>query len=465
VVVSVKIRNWNEKNMPVSQKNSTDEIVPPILHYMQVAFTVTTYLTLIISTGVIVSRIGFNTPLLVILPACYILVHIAFHKIYFVDGKLEILPWWKIYRSEYLGRRIGFLLVGFVLTFMLCSLHGGYTGMYFVLMGQTMGMLKLRWALGLVSIELLTLFVQQGAFGNLGILWETYWWFIAIVTPCALITSAAIVALITSHIRSVGLVEELQATRERLEVALAHEAELAVLRERHRVAREMHDVLGHSLILMKLKLETIGKLLQSNPSRAAAEIATSQELLRQSMTDLRASLADLQSDNPGVTDKPVSQDLQEWAGWAAGEARFVVTCNIPPEVERLPLLHRETVRRIGREAVLNVLKHARAQNVTLKISLSETFLDMTIADDGVGLADCAALNKEGHNGVRGMRERVEMLGGTLTLQPNPGGRGLLLQAHLPLPVTETPVLFQPPKIGLPFGLFKPKKPAQSIFGD
>ena len=94
-----------------------------------------------------------------------------------------------------------------------------------------------------------------------------------------------------------------------MEEALAKEKEVAVLRERNRMAREMHDVLGHALVLVAVKIEAAQRLQAVDPVRATAELDATKELVRQSMTDLRVSLADLRSPALEADDQPLTQAL------------------------------------------------------------------------------------------------------------------------------------------------------------
>jgi two-component system sensor histidine kinase UhpB len=98
--------------------------------------------------------------------------------------------------------------------------------------------------------------------------------------------------------------------------------------------------------------------------------------------------------------------------------------------------------RVGREAILNVVKHARAQRAELNVFRKDGAVYLSVADDGVGiphLADgTARLEVAGHYGLRGMRERLEALGGHLAIRPGREGRGTLVLASLPLPPAESP---------------------------
>jgi signal transduction histidine kinase len=248
--------------------------------------------------------------------------------------------------------------------------------------------------------------------------------------------------LIRSRIESEWLVQELRATKQRLEEALAKEKEVAVLRERNRMAREMHDVLGHALSLVAVKIEAAQRLQAVDPERASAELDATKDLVRQSMSDLRASLADLRSPTFEVETKALSQALQEWSARTAREGGFSIECDFEPEVDALPAPIQDALWRVGREAVLNVVKHARAQRVEIYAFQKDGKAYLSVGDDGVGIPHLAEgsarLEVEGHYGLRGMRERLEALGGQLAVKPGRDGHGTLVLANVPLPPTEKP---------------------------
>jgi two-component system sensor histidine kinase DesK len=246
--------------------------------------------------------------------------------------------------------------------------------------------------------------------------------------------------LISSRIRSEYLVHELRATQKQLEEALATEKEVAVLRERNRLAREMHDVLGHSLVLVAVKIEAAQRLQAVDPERAAAELESTKELVRQSMTDLRVSLADLRSPTFEAGKMPLGKALGDWTARTAHEGELSVKFESESGVEALPAPIQDALWRVGREAVLNVVKHARAEHVEVHLFIKDGNVYLSVGDDGVGIAHLAEgtarLEVEGHYGIRGMRERLEVLGGQLTLKPGRDGRGTLLLASVPLPVKD-----------------------------
>ena len=337
-----------------------------------------------------------------------------------------------------------FLGVSFVLVAWMTSLSPTLGATYFPLLAITLGMLPWRSGLPFVALQIGTLLWQ----------WQVIDAILSNQLPLDTLLSIAfsvlvfvayaitITALLRSRINSEMLVRELQATKRQLEEALAQEKEVAVLRERTRMAREMHDGLGHALSLVAVKIEVAQRLQAVDPARAAAELEATKELVRHSMADLRASLADLRNPAFEADGQPLAPALEAWATRTAQEGGIALTCRFEPGAEVLPAPIQDALWRVGREAILNVVKHARARQAELNVFGKDGAIYLSVADDGVGiphLADgTARLEIAGHYGLRGMRERLEALGGQLTIRPVREGRGTLVLASLPLPPAAPP---------------------------
>ncbi len=232
---------------------------------------------------------------------------------------------------------------------------------------------------------------------------------------------------------------ELSDAHKRLADTAEQEQELAVLRERNRLAREMHDTLGHALVLVTVKLEVAQRLHERNPERSNAELAATQQIVRQSMNELRASIANLRS--PTLEHEPVSRALSRFAREMAQRTGIHVTCDLQPDIEVLPEQVEETLWKVGQEAITNIEKHAHASNIFLHMSKCGETVHIRLEDDGVGLphnciqhkanGEIAYVSPSGHYGLSGMTERIERIGGTLSLKPGTE-RGTVVEVVLPL---------------------------------
>ena len=187
---------------------------------------------------------------------------------------------------------------------------------------------------------------------------------------------------------------------------------LAKTAERERIARDMLDILGHSLSLIVLKSELAGRLLGSQPARAALEIAEVESTARQALAEVRKTITGYRSEGFASELARAAQVL-ETAG---------VRLNKPSKAAYLTPRHEATLSLVLREAVTNIVRHAGASECSIEVSTAEDRTQLVIADDGRG-----DIRQEG-NGLRGMRERVQELGGSLSLESN---RGTRLEIELP----------------------------------
>jgi signal transduction histidine kinase len=224
-----------------------------------------------------------------------------------------------------------------------------------------------------------------------------------------------------------GLIAALQATQRALEVARQRDAELAALRECERLARDLHDSLGHALVALSVQLEAVQRLYVVDPPRASAQVDAMKDLTRASMAELRRALEGLRT--PGLGDRSLQQALDALSREVGERTGMEVRCQVTAGADALGPAVSEALWRMAQEALTNVEKHAHARHVQVGVEMEPHAVTMRISDDGSGLPPDAA-SRSGHYGLRGMRERLEGLGGTLTMHSN--GGGTLVEAHLPI---------------------------------
>jgi len=182
---------------------------------------------------------------------------------------------------------------------------------------------------------------------------------------------------------------------------------LAKVAERERIARDLHDVLGHTLSVITLKSELAGKLIDRDPQRAGKEIREVEEISRQALSDVRDAIRGYRSKGL-LAEMAQAKSTLETAG-------VTVRCDASTIV-KLPAMQEGVLTMAVREAVTNVVRHAQARNCSLRLEQQNGACRLEIEDDGRG-----GFQNEG-NGLRGMRERVEMLGGMLTRDTRVGTR-------------------------------------------
>ena len=149
-------------------------------------------------------------------------------------------------------------------------------------------------------------------------------------------------------------------------------------------------------------------------------------LSRSSMEELRRSLADLRA--PGLGERRLSETLRTFANELGPRAKLEIGLRVPAEAVQLQPAVAETLWRVAREALTNIERHARARHATVAVTLEPRLVVLRVQDDGVGLPEDAE-RRPGHFGLRGVRERVEGLGGTLTFNGEPG-QGTVMEARL-----------------------------------
>lgn len=181
-------------------------------------------------------------------------------------------------------------------------------------------------------------------------------------------------------------------------------AELRVQEERTRFARDLHDILGHSLTVITVKAELAGKLLREHPDRAATEVADVEHLARAALADVRAAVAGYRE--PSLAGELVSARA---ALTAAG-----ITPDLPTAVDTVPEDRRELFAWVVREGVTNVVRHSKASRCTVTLRAD----GVEVADDGTGATPSPVA---GGHGLVGLRERAAAAGGVLQVGSLPGG--------------------------------------------
>ena len=200
---------------------------------------------------------------------------------------------------------------------------------------------------------------------------------------------------------------------EKLRLASEEIEHLAKVAERERIARDLHDVLGHTLSIIILKSELAGKLIDRDPDRAKAEIADVEQTSRTALAEVRSTIR-------GYRANTLTGELKQ--AKAALETAGVLVHSESAEIG-LNASQESVLALVLREAVTNIVRHANAKNCRVKLAPMNGKCVLEIQDDGRG-----GVQVEG-SGIRGMRERIELLGGTLERKTD---QGTTLIIQLPL---------------------------------
>ena len=224
------------------------------------------------------------------------------------------------------------------------------------------------------------------------------------------LTIVAIGLMMTAFGRIARTNRELQRTREEL-------ARLAVSEERLRIARDLHDLLGHSLSVISLKTELAHRLVQAEPERAAAELRDIQAVTRDALAGVREAVR-------GYRRPSLAQELEgaRMALRAAG-----IDCELGESGVELPADVDAVFAWAVREGATNVIRHSGAQHCAIRVAADHDRAAVEIDDDGTG----SAVGGESGSGLNGLRERAQRLRGELEVGARPGG-GFRLRLSVPL---------------------------------
>ena len=234
-------------------------------------------------------------------------------------------------------------------------------------------------------------------------------WRIAVLAPALIFT------IVT------GAANVVDAERERVQGRLRRADEeierLAALAERERIARDLHDLLGHTLSIIVVKAELAARLAEGEPTRAAVEMRDVERIGREALAEVRAAV--------------VGYRAEGLRGELDGARRALDAAGVEVEVEGdLPVLsiaHESALALALRESVTNIVRHAGARHATIRIAMEESAVVLEVTDDGRG-----GSGPEG-TGLTGMRERIAALGGSVQRD---GSSGMRVRVSLPPETTK-----------------------------
>lgn len=202
----------------------------------------------------------------------------------------------------------------------------------------------------------------------------------------------------------------------------------AVLAERTRLARDLHDTLEQTLAGIALRLNTAAKLAPHDPEASDIQLQFARNWLHQSQVDLRRSIWDLRSRELEQFD--LASALRHSADQLVEGTEIALEFHASGPACRLPEVLEENLLRIAQEALTNIAKHATASRVEIRLSFALDRVTLEIVDNGVGF-DPARPAKDGHFGVVGMRERIKRVGGTFSLTSAPrAGTRIVIEVPL-----------------------------------
>ena len=219
----------------------------------------------------------------------------------------------------------------------------------------------------------------------------------------------------------------------RVEENREHEARLRVHAERLRIARDLHDAVGHQVALISVQAGAMGYLLDTDLDRARESLAHIQQASEAALEELRLAVGLLRQPGESEPTEPAGGlgRLDELIGSFAATG-LKVTCDVTGQARPLPEAVDLTAYRVIQESLTNAAKHAAGGSASVRLAFRPGVLALAVEDDGPG---GSGTGNEGH-GIVGMRERAAAVGGWVAAGPRNGG-GFQVLAELPLPEAVT----------------------------
>ena len=279
-----------------------------------------------------------------------------------------------------------------------------------------------RWALIVCAALLATIAVMIGLLSGWPSVMPSIFGYLAAIVFSVGFTRIAVREART-RVEVERLAAELREANDRLRVYALQIEELATTEERNRLAREIHDGLGHYLTAISMQLQAARAVWGSDPARVADALGKAQTLAREALADVRRSVGALRA-SP-AEERPLPEALAPLVeeSRAAGLQAELTVNGAPRHVSAQAAL---ALYRVAQEGLTNVCKHARASRVEIVLDYADASgVRLTVRDDGVG-----AQNTNGGFGLIGLRERVQVLGGELRIHTT-DRQGFALEVKVP----------------------------------
>jgi signal transduction histidine kinase len=213
--------------------------------------------------------------------------------------------------------------------------------------------------------------------------------------------------------------------------------ERAAVEERTRIARELHDIVSHSISVVTIQTQAVRRRLGPDHAAEAADLAAVEATAREALAEMRRLFGVLRAEGEAVslTPQPGLDQLQRLVDQARTDT-LAVELVVEGDPVDLPQGADLTAYRIAQEGLTNALRHAHPTRVTVRVAYRPDALVVEVEDDGQGVATSTADGHTPGHGLVGVRERVALYDGTVDLSPRPGG-GTRLRARLPLNLSPT----------------------------
>jgi signal transduction histidine kinase/ligand-binding sensor domain-containing protein len=204
----------------------------------------------------------------------------------------------------------------------------------------------------------------------------------------------------------------------------------AVLGERGRIAREIHDTLAQDIVAISVQLDLVARLMTLSVDKAREQLIATRDLVRKSLAEARSSIWDLRSQSSASGDLPAR--MREVTRQVVGDSPLKLNMEITGSYRPVPREIEDELLRIAQEAVTNAVRHGDPQTIDVSLSYHSSGVDLRVHDDGRGFTVSGeSSGPPGHYGIRGMYERAEKSGAKLTVESTPGaGTTVLAKARI-----------------------------------
>jgi signal transduction histidine kinase len=230
------------------------------------------------------------------------------------------------------------------------------------------------------------------------------------------VLTEAVVFFLVGHM-ILNLMQVQRRQRKRLAEYASTLEQLTISRERNRLAREMHDVLAHTLSGVAVELEGARTMLRRDPDQSETLLNHSLDAVREGLGETRRALQELRA-RP-LEDLGLALALQSLADGFNGRDDLRIEVTVDSDLGVYPVDVQQCIYRVAQEALANVASHAQARTARLSLHREDDTLRLVVEDDGSGF-DPAAASGDMRFGLLGMRERAEMVGGKLSIDSAPG---------------------------------------------
>jgi ligand-binding sensor domain-containing protein/two-component sensor histidine kinase len=202
----------------------------------------------------------------------------------------------------------------------------------------------------------------------------------------------------------------------------------AVLAERNRIAREIHDTLAQGFVAVSVQLQIVSRLLGSSTDAARQHLGQAQELVRSGLEDARKAIWELRSQS--AENQDLAAKLVKMADRVTTGTRIKTDVRVNGTYHPLPERVEGELLRIAQEAVTNAVRHADPNRVEIQLRFARKRMELSVEDNGRGFSGKIPATEDGHFGLTGMKERAQQIGGSLTVSSKEG-QGTRVSVEIP----------------------------------